>query len=467
MDQVEARGIRPMQNAIESDMDYLVGISAEEAQQSAAGAVDQQSYVGGGASLEGGGPLAPPAPAPAAPINVSAATDPASAATVAAANDMFDLSSFDPLQLDQLTASAGLAPPAQGQAVHPSDLQAQQYYMQQPGYAAAVSAFVQPATDALQTVGQQTAGTVVSSDATSTQPYMTMLPAQVLSSAQSIPGYPATVVSTSTMGDKDDEEFAKKRPANWARMSSDDRRRWERNMREQQRSHKISAQIKELRSLLTESNVPFKPNKYSILLSVADYIKQLQARAIMLDAEHRKLIDTIRETSEMVNNGQTPEPDALPTPLEKLKEEEQGSNLSSDADMLFVQGLDYQSVFDQCIVPMGIAALDGRILACNEEFQTILGYSREELLKHSLFTVMKNHEEVYKAMGEMLKADDEAMDSDLVAGKHEEKPPLYWSGVVGQTRQNVSQANVSSRVDCAKCRSYLTNLLVAICLALS
>lgn len=183
-------------------------------------------------------------------------------------------------------------------------------------------------------------------------------------------------------------------------MTPAERRRYERNLREQQRSYRISQQIKELRDVLSESNVPFKPNKYSILLSVVDYIKQLQARAIMLDAEHQKLITTIRQTNEMVNSGNPPssadETDATNTTAP--------SETGSDNEMLFVQGLDYRSVFEQCPAALGIAALDGRILECNPEFQLLLGYPRDELLKQSLFNLVRNHQDIFRAMAEMLKS---------------------------------------------------------------
>jgi PAS domain-containing protein len=257
-----------------------------------------------------------------------------------------------------------------------------------------------------------------------TAPYSTNVPASVVSMS-----------TTATQNDEDEQDLIQKRPAHWDKMSSEEQRRWERNMREQQRSHRISAQIKLLRTVLTESNVPFKPNKYSILQSVAEYIKQLQARAIMLDAEHSKLIETIRQTSEMVNSGTTPPLDAPVSTTPKQDD----ADVTSDADMLFVQGLDYRICFEQCTAPLGIAALDGRILAVNDEFQSVLGYSREELLKHTLFTVMQNHEEVYKAMGEMLKAEDDSIDRDLVVGTRQEKPAMNWSGIVGQTKNHVSR----------------------------
>ena len=460
-------------------MDYFVGTSPSESQDSPDTANYQQSndHASGAIGVTAQGASSNMMASAAAPL---APTQSASAeSNTAGTGDMFDFSTYDPLQanvIDQLAASAGLTGvntalnPAQyvmqqSQTVMPQPQQPQQYYAmpQQQGYVP----FVQPATAALHTLGQQQAASVVSTTTTCSrqqqQPYS--MPAQPLTAAHVLSAQAAaisgvddgtakqqavyysslpSVVSASTTGstlgdydDDDDDNFEKKRPHNWDSMTLEEKRRWERNMREQQRSHRISSQIKELRSVLTESHVPFKPNKYSILLSVAEYIKQLQARAIMLDAEHRKLVDTIRQTSEMVNSGTTPEPDA-PT---SMVNEGQGSNVSSGADMLFVKGVDYQCVFEQCTAAIGIAALDGRILDCNNEFENILGYSKEELLKHSLFTVMQNHEEVYEAMGEMLKADDITLGQDLVE-TNEEKPPMYWSGVVGQTHQNVSAMNV-------------------------
>jgi PAS domain-containing protein len=357
-------------------------------------------------------------------------------------SNMFDMASFDLPQnniLDQLAASIGLtfqdmAAVAAGQQQHPTSvismesannsnasIQQQQHQQQQE--------YILPLQQ-LQALGPQT----VVSSATMPPGYPTTAPYST--------NVPASVVSMSTMAtqnDEDEQDMIQKRPAHWDKMSGEEQRRWERNMREQQRSHRISAQIKLLRTVLTESNVPFKPNKYSILQSVAEYIKQLQARAIMLDAEHSKLIETIRQTSEMVNSGTTPPLDAPVSTTPKQDD----ADVTSDADMLFVQGLDYRICFEQCTAPLGIAALDGRILAVNDEFQSVLGYSREELLKHTLFTVMQNHEEVYKAMGEMLKAEDDSIDRDLVVGTRQEKPAMNWSGIVGQTKNHKLCASIT------------------------
>eukprot|EP00934_Nitzschia_sp_Nitz4_P003482 Nitzschia sp. Nitz4//scaffold96_size78090//44471//46170//NITZ4_005497-RA/size78090-processed-gene-0.55-mRNA-1//-1//CDS//3329560582//3472//frame0 len=178
------------------------------------------------------------------------------------------------------------------------------------------------------------------------------------------------------------------------RMTPAERRRYERNLREQQRSYKINQQIKELRDVLVASNVPFKPNKYSILLSVVEYIKELQSKSTKLDGEHQKLVETICKTSELLSsrsdNGD----------LGTTSTSENGS----DNETLLAGGLDYRSVFEHCPVALGVAALDGRLLDCNPEFQFLLGVPKDDLLKQSLFNLVRNHQEVFQSMAEMLKA---------------------------------------------------------------
>ena len=245
------------------------------------------------------------------------------------------------------------------------------------------------------------------------------------------------------LGD-DTDPIHRKLPANYASMSAEDKRRYDRNIREQQRSFKISQQIKELRNVLAESNIAFKPNKFSILLNVVEYIKQLQSRAIMLDAEHRKLISTIKSTNEMVEAGHNPEEEAAAAAAATAKDKH-GQSVGNDADMLFVQGLDYRGVFDQCSAALSVAALDGRILACNNEFATVSGFTRQQLLQQSVFNLMQNHQEVFKAMGDMLSSTDHQATAANASGNGgsgnvNAPAPMYWSGVVNQKDQNVSAA---------------------------
>eukprot|EP00978_Attheya_sp_CCMP212_P041087 scaffold231279_cov45-Attheya_sp.AAC.1 len=168
------------------------------------------------------------------------------------------------------------------------------------------------------------------------------------------------------------------------------KRKSDRNQREQQRSQKITQQITELRSVLAAANVHFKPDKHSTLVSVVDYIKQLQRRSSLLNAEHQKLISTISKTGEVVNANQN-NGDSVSTSLSTSSASQSMSssnssskNSSSDQDaddhLVFVKGLDYKGIFNCCGIALGIASVDGRFLDCNDQFLSISGYCRDELL---------------------------------------------------------------------------------------
>jgi PAS domain-containing protein len=149
------------------------------------------------------------------------------------------------------------------------------------------------------------------------------------------------------------------------------RRRQDRNMREQQRSQQITGQIDTLRQVLSEANVAFKPDKHSTLVSVVDYVTQLQQRSSSLDKEHKKLLDTIAKTTEIINGLYVPASLSPPRPEVGLPEDE-----SVD----FVRALDYKSVFVACPFPFAITNIDGRFMDCNVEFEEAIGYSREDVL---------------------------------------------------------------------------------------
>jgi PAS domain-containing protein len=255
-------------------------------------------------------------------------------------------------------------------------------------------------------------------------------------------------------------------------------RRNDRNAREQQRSQKITQQIAELREVLSASNIPFKPDKYSTLVTVADFIKQLQQKSAMLDTEHQKLLDTIAKTNEIVSNQYVP---ALST-----GENPPGSNAlvggalpdgamssADDTDMLFVGGIDYKSVFCRCGFPLAVASIDGRFMDCNEEFERFTGYHRDELLPReqppqplmapimepladavtsspttedyaqanstrnlSLFNLLSREdmEGVFVAMSEMLKhpGSSDSGEDDTTGALSRRK--YFWSGVVRLSR---------------------------------
>ena len=217
---------------------------------------------------------------------------------------------------------------------------------------------------------------------------------------------------------KDDAELEKMNPA--------ERRRYERNLREQQRSYRISQQIKQLRDVLEESKIPFKPNKFSILVSVVEYIKQLQTRAIMLDAEHQKLIDTIRDTNEMVSTGQIPS--STESSNGSADAATSGGTDSSELTLAAAKELDFQVVFQCCPSGMAVCSLDGRILACNKSFESSLGVKKQDVLQQSMFIYIRNHQDIFEAMADLLKRSSVASEAGegVVRASH----LLFWCGHV-------------------------------------
>jgi PAS domain-containing protein len=252
-------------------------------------------------------------------------------------------------------------------------------------------------------------------------------------------------VVSSSHSSASDQLFAQPPPVKLSdvdlnRLHPTERRRYERNLREQQRSYGISQQMKLLRDVLAASNVPFQPNKLSILVSVADYIKELQARTITLDEDHKRLADSIRQTNELVTSRQVP-----------FSEESNSSNNSSNPsltsllsedfglDSLLVKGIDYQAVFQHCPYPLGVASLDGRILACNHSFERALGcLETGEMVQQSLFLYVRNHQEIFEAMADLLKRSSMACEMGDEGVSQEDDPILYWCGqVMTSTQQEV------------------------------
>ena len=224
-----------------------------------------------------------------------------------------------------------------------------------------------------------------------------------------------------------------------------ERRRYERNMREQQRSYRISQQIKQLRDVLEENKIPFKPNKFSILVSVVEYIKQLQSRSIMLDSEHARLMDTVRQTTELVhqqqqqnnnNNKSNSGSDAADEEEEETGDEGMGNSnkggfalttsngnsknhtsTSTEGPLdLFLSSSSssalssspllkdmYPLVFAKCPAALGIASLDGRVLACNSCFEGLLGVQQDQVFQQSMFVYIRNHQDIFEAMADLLK----------------------------------------------------------------
>lgn len=237
------------------------------------------------------------------------------------------------------------------------------------------------------------------------------------------------------------------------KMSPAERRRYERNLREQHRSYRISQQIKELRDVLQDSKVPFRPNKYSILVSVAEYIQQLQGRAIMIDSEHQRLVNTIRCTTEAMENfGKIGSTGTSLTSNSDAGDEDNtngvlASNSSGDGACSepIVQGIDYHSVFQHCPYPLGVATLDGRVISSNRELETLLNPSYEHcpMIDQSFFVFIRNHQEIFEAMAALLKRSAVTTESGKRAITKAQQL-LFWRGQV------VTSRNRNVRLVCEK-----------------
>lgn len=269
-----------------------------------------------------------------------------------------------------------------------------------------------------------------------------------------------TVVSSTASGkSRSVNSKPRKRARDLAAVSEDEgerhKRRHDRNMREQQRSQKITSQIDHLRDVLSQANVQFKPDKYSTLVSVADYIKQLQEKSAMLDVEQKKLLDTITRTNELANEQYLPASTSGSRPPGSEKLNEKGEN---EGDC-FVPSIDYRNIFSRCGVPLAVLSIDGRFLDCNKGFENLTGFSREELLpcenpapkademtslstaapegatverNLSLFNLLnrENMEGVFVAMSEMLKN----LPSKELVEESEKHSRDHWAGEISLSR---------------------------------
>lgn len=193
------------------------------------------------------------------------------------------------------------------------------------------------------------------------------------------------------------------------------KRRRDRNMREQERSQRIAKQISDLKALLTISNVPFKPDKFSTLVSVHEYIETLQQRSALLDAEQKKLVDTITKSNELVNKSQHGA-HAAATSTQDLSQQQSLQVSASghaiiapsksnahpseeDEILVFVRGLDYKSVFSNIRIALSVTSIDGRLLNCNQEFIQICNMTRETLVSSGLRLPNVGNEAEQKAAG--------------------------------------------------------------------
>mmetsp|Transcript_6408 Transcript_6408/g.12820 ORF Transcript_6408/g.12820 Transcript_6408/m.12820 type:complete len:509 (-) Transcript_6408:343-1869(-) len=158
------------------------------------------------------------------------------------------------------------------------------------------------------------------------------------------------------------------------------RRRQDRNQREQQRSQQISNQIVELRSLLSDAGMECKADKYSTLASLVDYVRELQQKSSVLDSQHKDLLETIRQTTEVMSSQYMSVQANQDTTAKDDDAAVIGGVAPKDDDEVYIQGIDYAAIFRSSPFALATTSIDGRFLDCSEGFQKLTRFSREELL---------------------------------------------------------------------------------------
>ncbi len=231
--------------------------------------------------------------------------------------------------------------------------------------------------------------------------------------------------------DGDDKKGKKKK-----QLSNE--RREERNLREKERSLKITQQIHELRNLLSLGGVivpkvgeyscreislpnfvctfpnvyyirgfrsPFslQGTKSTILTEAANYIRLLQQHQQRFEVEKQQLVNEVQRISNgaigqkaavairhvaaqngvynVANLGDPSQMDGVPQSVGNTDHGLQ-DNLSDN-----LQDREYRCVFNSCSVGMAIATMGGSIIDCNVAFTQLSNYTKQELKAMTIFNL--------------------------------------------------------------------------------
>mmetsp|Transcript_30948 Transcript_30948/g.74783 ORF Transcript_30948/g.74783 Transcript_30948/m.74783 type:complete len:425 (-) Transcript_30948:272-1546(-) len=176
-------------------------------------------------------------------------------------------------------------------------------------------------------------------------------------------------------------------------------RREERNMREKERSLKITQQIHELRGLLSMGGVIVpKGTKSTILSECANYIRLLQQHQYRSEMDKAQLVQEVQR----IGNGAIGEKSAyairhaaaqngvssitnLPDGSPDQQQPAGGGPNDPNSDSLGDR--EYRCVFNSCSVGMAIATMGGSFIDCNIAFTQLSSYTKEELKAMTIFNI--------------------------------------------------------------------------------
>ncbi|EJK65393.1 hypothetical protein THAOC_13749 [Thalassiosira oceanica] len=159
-------------------------------------------------------------------------------------------------------------------------------------------------------------------------------------------------------------------------------RREERNLREKERSLKITQQIHELRNLLSLGGVIVpKGTKSTILTEAANYIRLLQQHQVRSEVEKGQLVKEVQR----IGSGAIQQNAAQNGALSQGQAQQPQAPSSGIADTLGDR--EYRCVFNSCSVGMAIATMGGSFIDCNLAFTQLSSYSKQELKAMTIFNI--------------------------------------------------------------------------------
>eukprot|EP00986_Skeletonema_menzelii_P019822 scaffold29295_cov160-Skeletonema_menzelii.AAC.1 len=170
-------------------------------------------------------------------------------------------------------------------------------------------------------------------------------------------------------------------------------RREERNMREKERSLKITQQIHELRNLLSSGGVIVpKGTKSTILAEAANYIRLLQQQHNRSELEKQQLVQEVQRIGGgaigqqasvairhvAAQNGIDSVLGLGPVPNSVASAQSMQDSLGDR---------DFRIVFNSCSVGMAIATMGGSFIDCNSAFTQLSSYTKQELKAMTIFNI--------------------------------------------------------------------------------
>ena len=212
------------------------------------------------------------------------------------------------------------------------------------------------------------------------------------------------------------------------------KRKQDRNAREQKRSLKISQQIGHLKDVLEEDGKKVKNSKMAILVSVQEYIRELESQISVLQLSRNSALGQQPQQPQQAqqqaggpgkgedggggsvggSGGDGVAALMLPPPALTMTSKKSaamssvssasGEDAMTAAGVEGASGVDYQSLFHQVSTPLAVAGVDGRFVDANARFQMATGYSKEELGKLTLFNLVcpEDLQETFGTVARML-----------------------------------------------------------------